>query len=336
MRRAVTRKVLCAKSKTSLPRPRVVSSGAGGMGTLYNRIVAAKGTGRYCVVRRVGGIGDVIMALPTLKQLKTEFPKIHLTFAIDMHTTGNNVYYELCKNLPYVDALMDARFVQRNAFDALVDISSVCIRYENAGLPTMNRIDIFARAIGIPRLYSSLPTYVVEPHEAQWARVQVATPRSSFKKIVVLHTASMEPKRCWSVEKYLDIVKRAQTEHPSLHFIVLDFNGKYDKWHTHPNVSDYSRTALREMAALINEADFFIGPDSGPMHLAGALQKKSIVIFGSIPPEARINHYLYHEGMRLDGLPCLGCWYKPCPIGEKCMKDLPYERVYNRMIARLL
>ena len=56
MRRAVTRKVLCAKSKANLPKSRIVSSGLGGMGTLYNRIVAAKGTGRYCVIRRIGGI----------------------------------------------------------------------------------------------------------------------------------------------------------------------------------------------------------------------------------------------------------------------------------------
>jgi ADP-heptose:LPS heptosyltransferase len=335
MRRAVNRRVLHAKAKAQAPQPRQIMAGTGSVGTIYNQIVTKGGKGRFCVIRSVGGIGDVVMALPLLKQLKTEFPNIHLTFAIDMHTTGNNVYYEMCKNLPYINELVDARYVERNKYDGVIDISSVCIRYEHSGLPTLNRIDIFARAAGVPKMASKLPEYIIEPAEKAWADVRVRALREKGKKLVVLHTASMEGKRCWPIEKYVEIVERAEKLHPNVHFLILDFNRKYASWDKFQNVSNFSSTTLREMTALISVCDLFIGPDSGPMHLAGAIQKSSIVLFGSIPPEARINYYSTHEAVRLEGLPCLGCWYKPCPFNEKCMKDLPSSKVYDRMLIRL-
>lgn len=335
MRKSTQRRVLHAKSATKSPQARKISPGSGSPGVLYNQILTAGGKGNFCVIRSVGGIGDVVMALPLLKQLKTEFPLIRLTFAIDMHTTGNNVYYELCKNLPYIDHLVDARFVQRGNYDGLIDISSVCIRYEHSGLPTLNRIDIFARAAGVNRMYSKLPEYIVEPGERTWAEAQTAPLRAQGKKVVVLHTASMEGKRCWPIEKCVEIVQQAAKQNPNVHFLILDFNRKYSDWHKLPNTTNFSSTTLREMTALISVADLFIGPDSGPMHLAGAVKKDAIVLFGSIPPEARINYYPSHEAVRLDGLACLGCWYKPCPFNEKCMRDLPSSRVYDRMRSRL-
>ena len=81
------------------------------------------------------------------------------------------------------------------------------------------------------------------------------------------------------------------------------------------------------MAGLIWASDLFIGPDSGPMHIAGALKKKSVVVFGSIPPEARINYYPSHSSVRMDELSCIGCWYKQCPYNKKCMRELKGARV---------
>lgn len=304
-------------------------------GTLWSDLQARGGKGKVCVIRRLGGIGDVLMCTPTLRQIKLDFPEAELTFAIDMHSTGGNIYYEMVKNAPFIDKIVDARYVRQADYDSVVDISSVCIRYEHSGLPVLNRVEIFARAAGISRLDDKRCWYGTEEAERKWARKIYEPLRGDGKKLVVLHTASMEGKRCWPAEKYIQLVEQSLKDGLNVHYVVIDFNNVFDKWEIYPNVYNASATTLRQMAVLIEQADFFIGPDSGPMHLAGAVGTPSIVTFGSIPPEARINFYPTHESVRMDKLPCIGCWYKPCPYNVKCMRDLDFKLVYNKMKGRL-
>ena len=333
MRRQVNRRVLLKKGKATLPR-KGTSKHRSLRDSFYQRILARSGECSACVIRKVGGIGDILMITPTLRQLKADFPALKLTFAIDMHTTGNNVYYELLRNAPYIDFLIDARFVEHGSYEATIDISAVCIRFERKGLPTVNRVDLFARACGVPLLRNRRSWYVVEPQEVAYASSIYRQAKSSGKKIVFLHTASMEAKRSWPIEKYIEIVSRAEAEDLPVTFAVMDFNNKYSLWDKHSNCINISATTLREMAALISEADVFIGPDSGPMHIAGAVSTSSIVLFGSIPPQARINYYPTHEAFSLQELSCIGCWYATCPYNTKCMTDLDSDRVYAAIKKR--
>lgn len=333
MRRGISRKVLLSKRNPSRVNRSRTPAGGSSSGSFYREILIRGGDCKVCVIRRVGGIGDVLMVTPALRQLKREFPNLQLDFALDLHSTSNNVYYELVKNAPFVDGIVDARFVDRAKYDAVVDVSSVCLRYERQDLPAINRVDLFARAMGLRALSNRKSWYQVEVDEAEWAARQAAPIRRAGKKIVILHTASMEAKRCWPVEKYVELLQSSSGD--QIHFWVLDFNRKHSNWNKYSNCSNWSGTNLRQMAAMIAEADMFIGPDSGPMHLAGALGTQSIVLFGSVPPQARINYYPTHEAVVLQGLSCLGCWYKQCPYDTKCMKDIKSSLVYNKMKEKL-
>jgi ADP-heptose:LPS heptosyltransferase len=273
------------------------------------------------------------MVTPALRQLKKDFPRLHLTYALDMHSTGTNIYYELMKNCPFVDELVDARYVEHGSYDATVDVSAVCLRFERAELPAINRVDLFGRAMGLRRISDRRSWYQVEESEQRWAAARYAPYRSAGKTIVVLHTASMEDKRCWPIEKYIELITLSKDL--PVQFAVLDFNKKYSSWAAHANVLNVSATDVRQMAALISEADLFIGPDSGPMHIAGAVNTKSLVLFGSVPPLSRINYYSSHEAITLSGLSCLGCWYKACPINTKCMKELDVALVYRKLKKKL-
>lgn len=331
MRRLINRKTLVRKGQAKAENKGKPTFQIPRKTSFYKQIANKRGFGDACVIRRVGGIGDILMILPALRQLKEDFPNVRLTFAIDMHTTSGNIYYEIVKNLPFIDEIVDARYVQTKKYIAIIDISSVCIRYEHSGLPALNRIDIFARSMGLPKLNNKLPPFIVEEPEKEWALKQIQKYKQEGKRIVILHTASMEGKRCWPAEKYTEILSRSLKENLLVHYIILDFNHVSNSWKNFSNCSEYSSTSLREMAALISVADCFIGPDSGPMHLAGAVKTRAVVVFGSIPPQARINHYPTHTSVRMDELNCIGCWYKPCPYSVKCMRDLDSHLVYDKM-----
>jgi ADP-heptose:LPS heptosyltransferase len=288
--------------------------------------------GSICVIRSVGGIGDMLMLTPALRELKRRFPNSHLTVAIDRHRTYDDTYYKLYHNSPFIDTIIDARYVNRKKYHQFSDVSSVCIPYERSDLPPRNRIDMFANHLGVHKMENWLPFYVVEIQERAAAKKIVSQLKTKTrKKVVAVHTASMEGKRSWPASNTIDFVKLLSKD-KSILTLVFDFNNVYKKWDELPGVHKINAD-VRQMAALIEQADIFIGPDSGPMHLAGAVGTNSYVLFGSIPPEARINHYPTHTAITAD-VPCLGCWYKPCPYDVRCMKDITPEEVRVYTIGR--
>jgi ADP-heptose:LPS heptosyltransferase len=329
-RKAVLRKQVdkVAKRDIQVANPRNYSD-------LIENIKLKDGKARVCIVRSVGGIGDVLMTTPALRQLKQSFPQITLVYAVDRHRSSRDPYWNLVKNAPFIDEIIDARFVDRSKFDAVVDISSICIRYEHKALPPLNRIDLFARALGMNYMQSKVPFYKVEPAEKAKACSVIAPMRSKYKYVVALHTASFDGKRSWPASKYVEMLKYAEIHNPEIGFLLFDFN-RVMPANQFSNVIDCSDTTVREMAALIKEADILVGPDSGPMHIAGAVGTPAVVAFGAIPPQARINYYPGHSAVVLTGLGCLGCWYAACPINTKCMTDLKMITVYEQMIRKLV
>ncbi len=268
------------------------------------------------VIRSLGGIGDVLMCTPLLQQIKSIAPQAHLTFAVEMHASDD--YYQILKNAPFIDQIADARLVERSKYDCWVDLTSVCISYERQGLPPRNRINLFADAAGV-KLDRMLPWYRVEPGEVFG--------RDREPMLVTLQGNAAEDKRSWPVRRVEELLLLGKKH--NIRFLCMD------KGVTGSNVTNISHLGIREKAAAIAASDLFVGPDSGPMHLAGALSVPSIVLFGSTPPEARINHYPTHQAITNTTLGCLGCWYQECNYKFKCMSTITAEMVMNKILEML-
>lgn len=89
------------------------------------------------------------------------------------------------------------------------------------------------------------------------------------------------------------------------------------------------RTSLPQLIALIDGCRAALMNDSGPMHLAAALNKPLVAVYGPTSA-ARTGPYGRGENvMRLD-LPCAPCYLKKladCPHGHRCMRELLPETV---------
>lgn len=96
-------------------------------------------------------------------------------------------------------------------------------------------------------------------------------------------------------------------------------------------------TTLSELAALISRATICVTNDSGPMHLAVALDRPVVSIFGPTDP-------VWAGPYRRDGavlraeLPCSPCYLRllsRCPNNHDCMKNVSAAAVIERIESTL-
>ena len=96
------------------------------------------------------------------------------------------------------------------------------------------------------------------------------------------------------------------------------------------------RLTPRESAACFAQARLFLGHDSGPMHLAAAVQTPCVVLFAArnIPrvwfPHGPRHRVLYHE------VDCMGCGLETCIVErKKCLTSITVEEVVAEVRAAL-
>jgi heptosyltransferase-3 len=92
----------------------------------------------------------------------------------------------------------------------------------------------------------------------------------------------------------------------------------------------------RESAAVFAQADVFLGHDSGPMHLAAAVQTPCVAIFSGRGkprvwfPYGSRHRVLYH---RVD---CWGCHLNTCTVEQKkCIYSITVDEVFAQVQAVL-
>jgi len=93
------------------------------------------------------------------------------------------------------------------------------------------------------------------------------------------------------------------------------------------------KTGLKELAGLFSLADLVLTPDTGPMHLAAAVQAPLIALFGPTAPW-RTGPYGNNHVILRKPLACSPCFKKKCPTME-CMKSLSVEEVLEAVEKKL-
>jgi heptosyltransferase-2 len=141
--------------------------------------------------------------------------------------------------------------------------------------------------------------------------------------------------KCWPPERFLELTKRLETDPKNR---IVYFGDKTTKplcdsitKACSPRVCNLAaKTTLRMLIALINETDCFVTNDSGPMHVAAALGKKLIALFGSTN-EIKTGPYGSTGIVVHKHVACSPCYKRHCPIDFRCMKSIEVDEIYSRI-----
>jgi len=97
--------------------------------------------------------------------------------------------------------------------------------------------------------------------------------------------------------------------------------------HAHPDLS--GRTGLAELAAILASASLLVSNDSGPAHLAAAVDCPTVAVFG--PTDAKLT-FPYEDGVRFVGIRGPADHPLPCFDGT-CRSDHGFAQVEPRGVV---
>lgn len=151
--------------------------------------------------------------------------------------------------------------------------------------------------------------------------------------------AEYGPAKRWPAAYYADIAQRLQQRG---HAVWLIGSGK-DK----PVADEINQltgaqcsnlcgsTDLGDAIALLSCADLVISNDSGLMHLAAALDRPMLALFGSSSPQFTPPLSPRAQVIKLD-IECSPCFKRDCPLGHfKCMTKLAPDMVWDKLTPLL-
>jgi heptosyltransferase-1 len=106
---------------------------------------------------------------------------------------------------------------------------------------------------------------------------------SSAKKNILLIPGASYPAKCYPIEKFVELTKQINA-----HFLTIWGNEKEriianQIKHLSSNIEVLEELSLDSLISLITQVDLVIGPDTGPTHMAWALNVPSITLFGPTP-----------------------------------------------------
>jgi len=174
------------------------------------------------------------------------------------------------------------------------------------------------------------PRLVIDPVEQQSVKDKF-TLHGDGKILALCPGAEYGPAKRWPAEHFADVAK---TMHKKGWRVWL-FGSEKDKTVTEKiNVLTdgicldlAGRTSLAEAVDALSLVDVVISNDSGLMHVAAALDKKVVAIYGSSDPGFTPP---LHEAAQIISLnlECSPCFQRECPLEHtRCLTDLAPERV---------
>lgn len=98
------------------------------------------------------------------------------------------------------------------------------------------------------------------------------------------------------------------------------------------------RTSIVEMGGMLQGMDLMITVDSGPMHVAAALNVPVLALFGATDPNKTGPYGPGHIALQRGGLDCQPCHSRWCLRPGRdllCMRDLQPERVFSAALEML-
>lgn len=193
--------------------------------------------------------------------------------------------------------------------------------------------------LGIPDAGGALD-YVATADEIEQARRTLAShwPEKPRPLIgLMLESFPTKPYRDWPVESFQALCRQILADYPGAGFVLLGGNHSPEKLEAFRQqfecrVAVLAGTlSLRQSAAVMSQLDLYIGCDTGPSHIAGALKTVPLIILYHCLHRAWVLAPQGHRALSAIDHPDSDA---QCSITSS-MADISVDEVYRQVVLRL-
>ncbi len=197
------------------------------------------------------------------------------------------------------------------------------------------------RSVGIDTHNFKLD-YVVADSESRDAKQRLAKDAENGRPLIGLQVASFPTKayRDWPITHFIALAKLIVAEFPNAKFIMFGGPDDIARIATFRDALP-DRTivyagalSLRETVAVMNEIDLYIGVDTGPTHLYGALGKPMVAMYHSSLPSA-LYAPCFHPALYVVEHPLAGQVAVGVGADAGSMADISVQTVWERVADAL-
>jgi lipopolysaccharide heptosyltransferase I len=175
--------------------------------------------------------------------------------------------------------------------------------------------------------------YVLAHGQQDHAQVEALCP-TRLGKYAVLAPGTNWPTKRWPIERFAALPAILKDRFGLETVVVVGAPSEVELAAKIPGAVNLAgRTSLRQLCALIERAAVVISNDSGPMHIAAALRRPLVAMFGPTNPTRTGPHDRPDAVLRLD-IPCSPCYSRRCPH-QSCLRWLGIEPVVRAIETQL-
>ena len=271
---------------------------------------------RLKLFTRGGGIGDEMLSLSIIAEIKRLNPTCHITF-FTRHPIISNGSKD-------VDVVMTTRDPD--------DKEWIQLSYEHQVPPRRPIITLMAECVGMDLRVDHLAPPTVEVSEEFRNRV-AALPRPLI--VIQPRASKWTPNKDWPSPYWVQLLEMIAAE-DTCHVVEVGVQPiDYEpKGYPHSFTTLAGLTSVEEYIYLIGQGDLFVGPPSSGMHLANSFRVPSVIIYGGYESPMSYN-YPQSEAL-YNAVECAPCWKTTeCPYNRECLHGIAVTEVFDRMVKRL-
>jgi ADP-heptose:LPS heptosyltransferase len=311
------------------------------------------------LILRFSSIGDIVLTTPVIRCLKQQYPDA------EVHYATKKSYKSLLENNPYIDKAFVlenslnelVKSLQSERYDYVIDLHNnlrtriikirlgvksfsfdklnlqkwILVKFKKNLMPNVHIVDRYMKTVeslGVKNDDKGLDYFIPEKDEMplDWLpenfrngyAVYAIGGQHETKKLPLNKMIEL----CQTIKLPLVLIGGKEDTVISNQLFVISKNSLI--------FDTCGKCNLNQSASLIKNSKVVYTHDTGMMHVAAALKKKVISIWGNTVPAFGMYPYQTDfeviENKDLNCRPCSKIGYNKCPLGHfKCMNDLKFS-----------
>ena len=185
---------------------------------------------------------------------------------------------------------------------------------------------------------------IILPHARAKRRAEELLPQDDGRPVVAIHPgAKTGDAKQWPPDSWRSLVELLQSERRARVVVVGDAGqrdrGNYILGSGREKDNLAGKTSIAELSAIVTRCHVLVSGDSGPLHLAAALNIPVVGLYGPTDPVLS-GPFADHGRHLAAGIPCSPCYdlRAPaiCPFGDQlCMKWIRPQQVLEAVVTQL-